>query len=88
MIMNILNLDQVTGLLQCRQQQHGPGSVSPSWLRESCVGLYDSGRPAALVLFLCHGALAMLSWRGRSPGTQAEALLLSVPHAILELDSR
>ncbi|XP_063047806.1 thyroid adenoma-associated protein [Engraulis encrasicolus] len=79
---------EVTGLLQCRQQQqHGPGSVSPSWLRESCVGLYDSGRPAALVLFLCHGALAMLSWRGRSPGTQAEALLLSVPHAILELDS-
>ncbi|KAL2083770.1 hypothetical protein ACEWY4_021543 [Coilia grayii] len=76
---------EVAGLLQC-SQECGP-EISPSWLRESSVGLYQSCRPAALVLYLCHGALAMLSWRGRSLGPQAEALLLSIPHAILELDS-
>ncbi|XP_031435285.1 thyroid adenoma-associated protein isoform X2 [Clupea harengus] len=76
---------EVAGLLQCTQQRDLESA--PSWLRESSAGLYEAGRPAALVVYLCHGALAMLSWKGWSLGPQAEALLLLIPHAILDLDT-
>ncbi|KAG5266714.1 hypothetical protein AALO_G00235290 [Alosa alosa] len=76
---------EVAGLLQCTKQCDSEGS--PSWLRVSSAGLYEAARPAALVLYLCHGALAMLSWRGRTLGPRAEALLLLVPHTILDLDT-
>lgn len=58
------------------------------WLRQSCTGLYDSGRPAGVSLYLCHGALAMLNWRGATQGPQREQLLLLVPHTLLALDTR
>ncbi|KAJ8418447.1 hypothetical protein AAFF_G00141560 [Aldrovandia affinis] len=60
---------------------------APVWLKDSCAGLYTSARPPAVSLFLCHGALAMLSWRGGSLGLQGERLLLLVPTALLSLDT-
>ncbi|XP_062375693.1 thyroid adenoma-associated protein [Sardina pilchardus] len=76
---------EVAGLLQCTKQCDSESA--PSWLRASSAGLYEAARPAALVLYLCHGALAMLNWRGRSLGPRAEALLLLIPHTILDLDT-
>ncbi|MCI4376608.1 hypothetical protein PGIGA_G00190450 [Pangasianodon gigas] len=75
----------VAGLLQCAQQE---GDTAPQWLKESCAGLYVSSRPAALALYLSHGALAMLNWRGRTLGLQDEKLLLLIPDVILSLDAR
>ncbi|XP_024244229.1 uncharacterized protein LOC112224799 [Oncorhynchus tshawytscha] len=52
---------QVAGLLQGSEQV---GECAPVWLRQSCTGLYDSGRPAGLSRYLSrHGALALLNWR-------------------------
>ncbi|XP_053357978.1 thyroid adenoma-associated protein [Clarias gariepinus] len=75
----------VAGLLQCAQQE---GDSAPQWLKESCTGLYVSNRPAALALYLSHGALAMLNWKGRTLGLQDEKLLLLIPEVILSLDAR
>ncbi|KAI5606893.1 thyroid adenoma-associated protein [Silurus asotus] len=75
----------VAGLLQCTQQE---GDGAPQWLKESCAGLYVRCRPAALALYLSHGALAMLNWRGRTLGLQDEKLLLLIPDVILSLDAR
>ncbi|RXN24870.1 thyroid adenoma-associated [Labeo rohita] len=75
----------VAGLLQCSVDT---GSIAPQWLRQSCAGLYDSSRPAAVALYLSHGALAMLSWRGKTLGPQAEKLLLLIPEVLLSLDTR
>uniref|UniRef100_A0A8C1RKD7 tRNA (32-2'-O)-methyltransferase regulator THADA n=1 Tax=Cyprinus carpio TaxID=7962 RepID=A0A8C1RKD7_CYPCA len=75
----------VAGLLQCSV---GAGSLAPQWLRQSCAGLYESSRPAAVALYLSHGALAMLSWRGKTLGPQAEKLLLLIPEVLLSLDTR
>uniref|UniRef100_A0A8C1YAD1 tRNA (32-2'-O)-methyltransferase regulator THADA n=1 Tax=Cyprinus carpio TaxID=7962 RepID=A0A8C1YAD1_CYPCA len=66
----------------------GAGSLAPQWLRQSCAGLYESSRPAAVALYLSHGALAMLSWRGKTLGPQAEKLLLLIPEVLLSLDTR
>uniref|UniRef100_A0A3B1JJ00 THADA armadillo repeat containing n=1 Tax=Astyanax mexicanus TaxID=7994 RepID=A0A3B1JJ00_ASTMX len=62
--------DTVAGLLQCSEKE---GNSVPLWLRESCAGLYVKSRPAAVALYLSHGALAMLSWRG----SQDEKLLFT-----------
>ncbi|XP_043112091.1 thyroid adenoma-associated protein isoform X3 [Puntigrus tetrazona] len=75
----------VAGLLQCSVDA---GSIASQWLRQSCAGLYESGRPAAVALYLSHGALAMLSWRGATLGPQAEKLLLLIPEVLLSLDTR
>ncbi|KAL6487447.1 hypothetical protein MHYP_G00040730 [Metynnis hypsauchen] len=77
--------DTVESLLQSVEQE---GSSAPQWLRKSCAGLYVSSRPAAVALYLSHGALAMLNWRGRALGPQAEKLLLLIPDVILSLDTR
>uniref|UniRef100_A0A3P8YHM8 tRNA (32-2'-O)-methyltransferase regulator THADA n=1 Tax=Esox lucius TaxID=8010 RepID=A0A3P8YHM8_ESOLU len=74
----------VAGLLQGIELG---AECAPLWLRESCVGLYDSGRPAGVSLYLCHGALAMLNWRGASQGPRRDQLLLLVPHTLLALDT-
>ncbi|XP_051772571.1 thyroid adenoma-associated protein isoform X1 [Ctenopharyngodon idella] len=75
----------VAGLLQCSVDA---GSTAPQWLKQSCAGLYESSRPAAVALYLSHGALAMLSWRGKTLGPQAEKLLLLIPEVLLSLDTR
>ncbi|KAM3863138.1 thyroid adenoma-associated protein [Diretmus argenteus] len=74
----------VCGLL--RGSEQGSDSAPP-WLQQSCGGLYTGGRPLGVSLYLCHGALAMLSWKGDLPGPQWEKLLLLVPHTLLELDT-
>ncbi|KAI1894434.1 hypothetical protein AGOR_G00115770 [Albula goreensis] len=74
----------VAGLLLGTEQ--GVDSV-PRWLRDSCAGLYCSDRPPAVSLFLSHGALAMLNWRGGSLGPAGEKLLLLIPTTLLSLDT-
>ncbi|XP_062257166.1 thyroid adenoma-associated protein isoform X1 [Platichthys flesus] len=59
---------------------------APQWLKERCVSLCTSGRPPGVSLYLCHGVLAMLSWKGALPGPQWEQLLLLVPNTLLDLD--
>ncbi|XP_074531245.1 thyroid adenoma-associated protein [Halichoeres trimaculatus] len=59
---------------------------APQWLRLRCEGLCSRGRPPGVSLYLCHGALAMLSWKGSLPGPQWEQLLLLVPNTLLGLD--
>ncbi|XP_034080889.1 thyroid adenoma-associated protein isoform X3 [Gymnodraco acuticeps] len=59
---------------------------APRWLQQRCEGLCSSARPAGVSLYLCHGALAMLSWKGALPGPQWEQLLLLVPNTLLDLD--
>ncbi|XP_044070655.1 thyroid adenoma-associated protein isoform X3 [Siniperca chuatsi] len=59
---------------------------APRWLKQRCEGLCTSGRPPGVSLYLCHGALAMLSWKGTLPGPQWEQLLLLVPKTLLDLD--
>lgn len=71
--------------MQCTEQE---ADSAPQWLKSSCAGLYVSNRPAALALYLSHGALAMLNWRGRTLGLQDEKLLLLIPDVILCLDAR
>ncbi|XP_041865612.1 thyroid adenoma-associated protein [Melanotaenia boesemani] len=61
-------------------------SSAPQWLQLRCEGLCTSGRPPGVSLYLCHGALAMLSWKGALPGLQWEELLLLVPNILLDLD--
>ncbi|XP_057197470.1 thyroid adenoma-associated protein isoform X2 [Triplophysa rosa] len=63
-------------------------STAPQWLNQSCAGLYESSRPAAVALYLSHGALAMIGWRGKTLGPQAEKLLLLIPEVLLSLDTR
>ncbi|GAA6230826.1 thyroid adenoma-associated protein homolog [Lates japonicus] len=59
---------------------------APQWLQQRCAGLCASGRPPGVSLYLCHGVLAMLSWKGALPGPQWEQLLLLVPNTLLDLD--
>ncbi|KAK1905777.1 Thyroid adenoma-associated protein like [Dissostichus eleginoides] len=59
---------------------------APRWLQQRCEGLCSSARPPGVSLYLCHGALAMLSWKGALPGPQWEQLLLLVPNTLLDLD--
>lgn len=81
----LLSVLQVCGLL-CSSPQ-GLDSA-PSWLRRRCETLCTSGRPPGVSLYLCHGALAMLSWKGALPGPEWERLLLLVPSTLLGLDVR
>ncbi|XP_060943826.1 thyroid adenoma-associated protein [Limanda limanda] len=59
---------------------------APQWLKERCVSLCTSARPPGVSLYLCHGVLAMMSWKGALPGPQWEQLLLLVPNTLLDLD--
>ncbi|XP_033835592.1 thyroid adenoma-associated protein [Periophthalmus magnuspinnatus] len=60
--------------------------LAPQWLKHRCERVLMSGQPPGVCLYLCHGALAMLSWKGAIPGPQWEQLLLLVPQILLELD--
>ncbi|XP_042358035.1 thyroid adenoma-associated protein [Plectropomus leopardus] len=59
---------------------------APRWLKKQCEDLCTGARPPGVSLYLCHGALAMLSWKGALPGPQWEQLLLLVPNTLLDLD--
>uniref|UniRef100_A0A8C3B078 tRNA (32-2'-O)-methyltransferase regulator THADA n=1 Tax=Cyclopterus lumpus TaxID=8103 RepID=A0A8C3B078_CYCLU len=60
---------------------------APQWLKRQCEGLCTSGRPPGVSLYLCHGALAMLNWKGALPGPQWEQLLLLVPNTLIKESS-
>ncbi|XP_031732003.1 thyroid adenoma-associated protein [Anarrhichthys ocellatus] len=79
--------DEVASVVCSLLRSLAPGLDSaPRWLKPCCEGLCASGRPPGVSLYLCHGALAMLSWKGALPGPQWERLLLLVPNTLLDLD--
>ncbi|XP_056250646.1 thyroid adenoma-associated protein isoform X1 [Seriola aureovittata] len=59
---------------------------APQWVKQRCVALCTSDRPPGVSLYLCHGVLAMLSWKGALLGPEWEQLLLLVPNTLLDLD--
>nr|XP_061818983.1 thyroid adenoma-associated protein isoform X1 [Nerophis lumbriciformis] len=71
--------------LLCKSGQ-GLDSV-PLWLKQRCEGLCTGVRPPGVSMYLSHGALAMLNWKGALPGPQWETLLLLVPDTLLDLDA-
>ncbi|XP_029377385.1 thyroid adenoma-associated protein isoform X2 [Echeneis naucrates] len=73
----------VCSLIRCSVQGLDP---APHWLKQRCVCLCTTGRPLGVSLYLCHGVLAMLSWKGSLPGPEWEQLLLLVPNTLLDLD--
>ncbi|KAM9726802.1 thyroid adenoma-associated protein isoform 2-T3 [Menidia menidia] len=79
--------DEVASVVCSLLRGSAPGlDPAPRWLRQRCEALCHGGRPPGISLYLCHGALAMLSWRGALPGPQWERLLLLVPTTLLDLD--
>lgn len=80
------NLDfvhQVCGLLHASAE--GLDSA-PRWVKQRCESLCTAARPLGVSLYLCHGALAMLSWKGAPPRPRWEQLLLLIPNILLDLD--
>ncbi|XP_008428609.1 thyroid adenoma-associated protein [Poecilia reticulata] len=79
--------DEVASVVSSLLRGSAPGLDSaPRWLRLRCETLCTSGRPPGVALYLSHGALAMLGWKGSLPGPQWEELLLLVPETLLGLD--
>uniref|UniRef100_A0ABM5FJU4 tRNA (32-2'-O)-methyltransferase regulator THADA n=1 Tax=Pogona vitticeps TaxID=103695 RepID=A0ABM5FJU4_9SAUR len=60
----------------------------PGWFVDSCGSLCTTELSDSDVLFLCHGALAMLEWRNNSMGQNGEKLLLDIVFALLTLSAR
>ncbi|XP_077468779.1 thyroid adenoma-associated protein isoform X1 [Stigmatopora argus] len=73
----------VCSLLRC--SSHGL-DLAPMWIKQRCERLCTSARPSAVSIYLCHGALAMLNWKGSSTGPHWESLLLLIPNILLDLD--
>ncbi|XP_057703664.1 thyroid adenoma-associated protein [Corythoichthys intestinalis] len=73
----------VCSLLRCSMNGL---DLAPIWIKERCEKLCKSTRPPGVSMYLCHGALAMLSWKGSSTGPHWETLLLLVPNILLDLD--
>ncbi|XP_008936005.1 PREDICTED: thyroid adenoma-associated protein [Merops nubicus] len=59
----------------------------PTWLASSCRALWMQELPDSGLLFLCHGALAMLEWKNGSMGENGEKLLLDIASVLLSLGS-
>lgn len=62
--------------------------MAPLWIQRQCQRLCTSDRRAQISLYLCHGALAMLSVKSAHCGPHLEELLLLVPTTLLGLDIR
>uniref|UniRef100_A0A670XXT4 tRNA (32-2'-O)-methyltransferase regulator THADA n=1 Tax=Pseudonaja textilis TaxID=8673 RepID=A0A670XXT4_PSETE len=72
--------DLICGLLNC--------SDVPKWFVDSCGGLCTAELSDSVLLFLCHGALAMLNWKDHSMGENGEKLLLDIASVLLTLSTR
>uniref|UniRef100_A0A8C5SWM0 tRNA (32-2'-O)-methyltransferase regulator THADA n=1 Tax=Laticauda laticaudata TaxID=8630 RepID=A0A8C5SWM0_LATLA len=72
--------DLICGLLKC--------SDVPKWFVNSCGSLCTAELSDSVLLFLCHGALAMLNWKDHSMGENAEKLLLDIAFVLLTLSTR
>ncbi|NWW51368.1 THADA protein, partial [Pedionomus torquatus] len=59
----------------------------PAWFVSNCRTLCTERLPDSVLLFLCHGALAMLEWRNGSMGEKGEKLLLDIASVLLSLSS-
>ncbi|XP_023778513.1 thyroid adenoma-associated protein isoform X1 [Cyanistes caeruleus] len=59
----------------------------PAWFVGSCGVLCTAELPNSVLLFLCHGALAMLDWKNGSMGENGEKLLLDIASVLLSLSS-
>ncbi|XP_019371913.1 PREDICTED: thyroid adenoma-associated protein isoform X1 [Gavialis gangeticus] len=60
----------------------------PQWFMDSCGILCTAEVSDSTLLFLCHGALAMLEWKNNSMGQNGEKLLLDIVLVLLSLNSR
>ncbi|NWY62097.1 THADA protein, partial [Chionis minor] len=59
----------------------------PAWFVSICGTLCEEELPDSVLLFLCHGALAMLEWKNGSMGENGEKLLLDIASVLLSLSS-
>uniref|UniRef100_A0A8C3KVV4 tRNA (32-2'-O)-methyltransferase regulator THADA n=1 Tax=Calidris pygmaea TaxID=425635 RepID=A0A8C3KVV4_9CHAR len=59
----------------------------PAWFVSNCGALCTEQLPDSVLLFLCHGALAMLEWKNGSMGENGEKLLLDTASVLLSLSS-
>ncbi|XP_075563729.1 tRNA (32-2'-O)-methyltransferase regulator THADA isoform X2 [Pelecanus crispus] len=59
----------------------------PAWFVRNCGPLCTEELPDSVLLFLCHGALAMLEWKNGSMGENGEKLLLDIASVLLSLSS-
>ncbi|NXE76836.1 THADA protein, partial [Cochlearius cochlearius] len=59
----------------------------PAWFVSNCGTLCTEELPDSVLLFLCHGALAMLEWKSGSMGENGEKLLLDIVSVLLSLSS-
>ncbi|XP_055671940.1 thyroid adenoma-associated protein isoform X1 [Falco peregrinus] len=59
----------------------------PAWFVSNCGTLCMEELPDSVLLFLCHGALAMLEWKNGSMGENGEKLLLDIASVLLSLSS-
>ncbi|NWX40607.1 THADA protein, partial [Steatornis caripensis] len=59
----------------------------PAWFVSNCGTLCTEELPGSVLLFLCHGALAMLEWKNGSMGENGEKLLLDIASVLLSLSS-
>ncbi|XP_058692446.1 thyroid adenoma-associated protein [Poecile atricapillus] len=59
----------------------------PAWFVGNCGVLCTAELPDSVLLFLCHGALAMLDWKNGSMGENGEKLLLDIASVLLSLSS-
>ncbi|XP_077193802.1 tRNA (32-2'-O)-methyltransferase regulator THADA isoform X2 [Paroedura picta] len=60
----------------------------PDWFVESCGSFCTSELSDSVILFVCHGALAMLDWRDGCMGHNGEKLLLDISSILLALSTR
>ncbi|NWU75455.1 THADA protein, partial [Onychorhynchus coronatus] len=60
----------------------------PAWFVSNCEALCAAELPNSVLLFLCHGALAMLDWKNGSMGENGEKLLLDIASVLLSLSSK
>uniref|UniRef100_A0A8C3LQU0 tRNA (32-2'-O)-methyltransferase regulator THADA n=1 Tax=Chrysolophus pictus TaxID=9089 RepID=A0A8C3LQU0_CHRPC len=59
----------------------------PAWFVNNCGALCTEQLSDSVLLFLCHGALAMLDWKSGSMGENGEKLLLDIASVLLSLSS-
>ncbi|XP_053167596.1 thyroid adenoma-associated protein isoform X5 [Hemicordylus capensis] len=60
----------------------------PEWFLDNCGSLCLAEISDSVLLFLCHGALAMLEWKNGSMGQNGEKLLLDIAMTLLILSTR
>uniref|UniRef100_A0A670K2N2 tRNA (32-2'-O)-methyltransferase regulator THADA n=1 Tax=Podarcis muralis TaxID=64176 RepID=A0A670K2N2_PODMU len=71
--------------LLCGSLKH---SDLPDWFVDSCGSLCTAELSDSVLLFLCHGALAMLEWKNGSMDRSMEKLLLDIALTLLTLSTR